>query len=206
MYRPRSLYLSVHTAPVAVPDRPEGQFSFPDTLSPAKQSSSTPDLCAKASPGDSTPPISSPSTAAKRLAAAGRRNSFLYETDGDTALPSSSLSSHMEETFVTPFAQILATMHKVRQSFIHLMNLPEDTHRHFHHKPLTPNPLSRKPPLTPFDRKLSLDTIRQVGMYKYLTKHFCATTFLTNVIGQSEKVMLGCFLHMHKHYWSCRKI
>jgi cAMP-specific phosphodiesterase 4 len=161
MYRPRSLYLSVHTAPVAVPDRPEGQFSFPDTLSPAKQSSSTPDLCAKASPGDSTPPISSPSTAAKRLAAAGRRNSFLYETDGDTALPSSSLSSHMEETFVTPFAQILATMHKVRQSFIHLMNLPEDTHRHFHHKPLTPNPLSRKPPLTPFDRKLSLDTIRQ---------------------------------------------
>jgi cAMP-specific phosphodiesterase 4 len=67
----------------------------------------------------------------------------------------------MEETFVTPFAQILATMHKVRQNFVHLMNLPEDTHRHFHHKPLTPNPLSRKPPLTPFDRKLSLDAIRQ---------------------------------------------
>ena len=63
--------------------------------------------------------------------------------------------------------QILATMHKVRQSFIHLMNLPEDTHRHFHHKPLTPNPLSRKPPLTPFDRKLSLDAIRQVCTNTY---------------------------------------
>jgi hypothetical protein len=82
----------IHTAPVVGND-PDGQFSFPEGTGPpsadplSSHSSSTPDLLSRASPEDITPPLPSPSTGTKRLAAAGRRNSFLYESDGDTAHP-----------------------------------------------------------------------------------------------------------------------
>uniref|UniRef100_A0A1X7UAQ0 Phosphodiesterase n=1 Tax=Amphimedon queenslandica TaxID=400682 RepID=A0A1X7UAQ0_AMPQE len=72
-----------------------------------------------------------------------RRNSFLYQSDNEDSPPlivannpmsrASSISSHLQEEgaspFVTPFAQILATLYRIRAQYIKLTHPPISDHR-----------------------------------------------------------------------------
>ncbi|XP_023328661.1 cAMP-specific 3',5'-cyclic phosphodiesterase 4C isoform X2 [Eurytemora carolleeae] len=67
-----------------------------------------------------------------------RRESFLYRTEPEFDLPSSTHSrnssiaseaGHGDDLIVTPFAQILASLRSVRNSYISLTNIPQASHR-----------------------------------------------------------------------------
>ncbi|XP_064386859.1 3',5'-cyclic-AMP phosphodiesterase 4C-like isoform X3 [Halichondria panicea] len=89
---------------------------------------------------------------------AGRRGSFIHLSDADdedqqnVRSRASSMNSHIgDETYITPFAQILANLHHIRHQFLSLFSLPPETRT----SQTKVNPRTLPSPLSSPPKKLS---------------------------------------------------
>lgn len=121
----------------------------------------------------------------------GRRSSFLYQQGEKSEDDGHFLGSG--DDFVTPFAQVLSTLHRVRSEFLQLMGLPTDTRTLYTrpawtpaYSPINPRKVSGVP-----EGKEAMEVLRELDWSLKMLETVNANQSMGSVTGDKIKRLLS---------------